>query len=136
MLGMAARSSMAAPTGALRNSGAISVINIAIPNAIGIAIMIDNNVVTIVPKRLVAAPKDSITGFQSVELRNFKKPNLFIESEDSENKTQSIPVMRMTTEKDAIPVIIEKNISMGFLLNNLCNLINPFILPITSDFFF
>jgi hypothetical protein len=110
--------------------------NIAIPNAIGIAMIIDNNVVTIVPKRLVAAPNDPVTGFQSVELRNFKKPNLFIESEDSENKTQSIPVMRTTTEKDAIPVMIEKDISTGFLLNNLCNLINPFIFPVASDFFF
>ena len=87
MLGIAARSSMATPIGPLRKFGAISVTNIAIPIAIGTAIRRDNNVVTAVPKRLVAAPKDSVTGFQSVEVMNFKKPNFSIDRDDSENRT-------------------------------------------------
>jgi hypothetical protein len=114
ILGMAARSSMAMPIGPFRKLGAISVTKIAMPMAIGTAMRMDRRVVTAVPNIAVAAPKDSLTGFQSVELRNLKTPNLDMERDDSRKSTTSIPIIRRSTMNDAAPVIREKEKSKGF----------------------
>jgi hypothetical protein len=119
MLGMAARSSMATPIGPLRKFGETSVINIAIPRATGIAIISDRRVVTTVPNRDVAAPKSSRTGSQSVEKMNLINPNFSMASEDSTNNIKKIPIIKITTETEAIAVIVKKTISRGLLLKSI-----------------
>jgi hypothetical protein len=116
MLGIAASSSMAAPIGPLRKFGAISVTNMAIPIATGTAINMDNTVVIAVPKRLVAAPNDSFTGFQSVEEINPHKPNFSIERDDSEINVKRIPTINAMTDRDARPETSKKIKSTGFFL--------------------
>lgn len=64
--------------GPLRKFGETSVTKIAIPMAIGIAMLRARNVVTNVPNMVVAAPKDSLTGSQSVDVRNFMMPNFWM----------------------------------------------------------
>ncbi len=110
---------MATPTVPLRKFGAISVTKIAIPIATGIAKTRDNIVVNAVPKMLVAAPKDSFTGFQSVEVRNSRIPNFSIERDDSENNTMKIPATKTRTETEAIAVKLKNIISTGFFLGSI-----------------
>jgi len=83
MLGIAARSSIATPTGALKGWGAISVRKMAIPIATGTAMAIEIIVLTTVPKMAGAPPNFSIGGFQTVEVINFQTPNVLIAREDS-----------------------------------------------------
>ena len=116
ILGIAARSSIATPIGPFRKFGDISVTNIAIPMAVGTAMRRARNVVTTVPKTVVAAPNDSLTGFQSVDVRNRRIPNFFIEREDSCSKTTKIPTTRRMMVNDATAVRNEKEKSTAFFL--------------------
>ena len=116
MLGIAAKSSIAIPIGPLMNFGAISVMKIAMPMATGMAMTSERMVVMMVPKMFVAAPKDSFTGSQSVEVRNFIMPNLCIDRDDSEIRTYRMPMIKKMTEKDAIAVMNENIRSTGFFL--------------------
>lgn len=101
---------------------------IAMPMAIGTAMRMASRVVTAVPNIVVAAPKDSLTGFQSVEVRNLKTPNLDMEREDSRKSTTSIPIIRRSTMNDAAPVIREKEKSKGFFFCKIGNGHSLFIL--------
>jgi len=107
---------MAMPIGPLRNFGDISVTKTAMPTATGIATIRERKVVMRVPYILVSAPKDSFTGSQSVEVRNFMTPNFPIASEDSEISTYKIPMINIMTENEAMAVTDANIVSTGFLL--------------------
>ena len=76
MLGIAARSSIATPMGPFRKFGAISVRKMAMPIATGMAQRSERIVVTREPEMFVKAPNVSLTGSQSVDIRNLMTPNL------------------------------------------------------------
>lgn len=121
MLGMAASSSMAMPIGPFRKFGAISVTNIAMPRAVGMAKSKARAVVTNVPYIVVAAPKTPVTGFQAVEVRKSISPNFPIASEDSLTSTMMMPMIKKMTVKDAIAVR-ERKISSGiFFCGDMAN---------------
>ena len=69
MLGTAASSSTAIPTGRLSQGGAICVINNAIPKLTGTAISMAIAEVTSVPTIGISAPNRSVTGFHSLLAR-------------------------------------------------------------------
>ena len=70
MLGIAARSSIALPTGLLIQGGANSTKKSAMARLKGRAMTMAIKVDTSVPKILLAAPKFPVTGFQAFEKRN------------------------------------------------------------------
>ena len=74
MLGTAARSSMAVPSGLRSQGGDISVRNKAMPKLTGMAINRAINEVSSVPTMGVSAPNSSVTGFHALLVRN-PKPN-------------------------------------------------------------
>jgi hypothetical protein len=121
MLGIAASNSIATPMGPFRKFGAISVTNIAIPIAVGRENRRAKEVVTKVPKIVVAAPKTPVTGFQAVDVRKLTIPNFSIESEDSLTSIINMPIIKMITVKDAIAVREEKNRSNKFFLGEMAN---------------
>ena len=69
MLGTAASSSIATPTGRLSHTGASSVRKIAMPKLNGIASSSARNEVTSVPYTGASAPNCSVTGFQISRVR-------------------------------------------------------------------
>jgi hypothetical protein len=73
----------------------------------------------------VAAPNNSLTGSQSVDLRKCMTPNFWIAKDDSETRTYTIPIITRITEKDATAVREENNKSTGFLLADLRKIIAP-----------
>ena len=73
----------------------------------------------------MAAPKDSLTGSQSVDVRNFIIPNLSIAGEDSEISTYKMPIINRITDNDAAAVIKENIKSTGFFLESIVNYAAP-----------
>src|SRR5882762_5859992 len=69
MLGTAASSSIATPTGRLSHTGAISVRKMAIPKLTGIASSSASTELTSVPYTGASAPNCSVTGFQTSRVR-------------------------------------------------------------------
>ena len=112
MLGIAARSSIAAPMGPFKKLGAISVRKMAMPIATGMAKRSERVVVTRVPRMFVKAPNTSFTGSQLVDVRNLMIPNRLIAREDSDRRIYKIPRMKRMTVKEAMPVTKEKKKSM------------------------
>ena len=75
MLGMAASSSMAVPTGRFSQGGASSVMNRAMPKLTGTAIRMAISEETRVPTVGERPPNSSSTGSHCAEARKFQKPN-------------------------------------------------------------
>src|SRR5208337_1857297 len=126
ILGIAARSSMAIPIGPFKKLGDISVTKMAMPMATGTAIARESTVVTTVPNMVVAAPKDSFTGFQSVDFKKLITPKRLMASDDSSIRTIKMPMTNMTTSDEANAVIRENAKSTGFFLSIIGKLLAPF----------
>ncbi len=90
MLGMAASSSMAPPTGRASQGGASSTRNRAISRLMGTAITRAMAVDTRVPKMLLRAPKSPVTGFQAWLVRNCQ-PSWWRASADPDQSCRNTP---------------------------------------------
>jgi hypothetical protein len=87
------------------------------------AIRSARKVINTVPYKDVAAPNDSLTGSQSVEIRNPTIPNFSMAGKARENNTYRIPIIRSGTDIDATAVTVEKVLSIGSLLGDFGKII-------------
>src|SRR3972149_1859582 len=97
MLGMEARSSIAAPIGPFSLLGAISVRNMAMPMLMGTAMTMAIAEETSVPHIEGRAPNWSATGSQ-VLVQMKPRPKALIESQDSFTRTAKMSAIRAMTE--------------------------------------
>src|SRR6266702_6149571 len=112
MLGTAARSSRATPTGRLSHAGDSSVRKMAMPKLIGMAMTIARSEVTSVPYTGARAPYWSVTGFQISRVR---KASLKWEKAGQEplSNVSATPPSKLSTSNAAISVAPRNRLSLN-----------------------
>jgi hypothetical protein len=106
MLGIAAKSSIAAPIPPLSLGGQMEVRKIAVPMAMGVATMRAKKVEITVPVRGLKAPKVLSFKLHSVLVKNLKNPKCLMAGTDSTKRLIRIPTINKSIDtaatKDAI----------------------------------